>query len=958
MAGGVDKVKVRVRPDLTGFEQTVKKTTNKKRQTIIQAMLDTRAADRELAKLKGSKTYLDLDVRLDGAKKDLTKLKATLDSLKDSRVTIQADRDQAADAVRSLQAQLRGLTGEQRVKIEADTAAAKQHLADLEKLLRDNKRVTVDVQADTKKATQNLKDIERDRQVLIEADLDAVNARRAILTLTRDRILEIKARLDSTQAVAGIKSMMAGLTGMSLLSSWGRSLQGLVSNLPQMAMSLSMLAPMIASVAAVALSALGAIGPLAASIAQLGPGALAGVAGLGAMAASVGVLVVAFKDLDAADAPATAKAFNQVLTETKDRLHDVRLGIQDAFFAGGDDWTGTFQSMVDTLLPGLQSGLGRVGASMGWLTEGVMASLRDGLTGGALDGFLGQTSTMLDRAADGIAGMVTGLTQIGLKGGAVLPAIGDWVTDIGTRFADWAAGADIAGMLERAATQAGHLWDAVKNVGGIIKGLFTSMNTGGGTGLEGLAAALGSIRAVVESPGFQQAMQTIFAGAAAGAKALQAVLGPLGDAFQALAPTIGAALESLAGTFAGVLEGIAGALAQPMVADGIQAALQGISEIAAAIPWDVLGESLGLIGAMIGQIAPLISSLMATLAPMLPVILGAVSAIIPPVVELVQAVLPALASILGVVAGLISALAPIIGALVPVIQALAPVISQIAELIGGRMGSQFQFIANLINSVIVPVIQFLAGIISTVVGVISALMQGDFQGAWNIASSAVSGAVSAIGGFIGGLVSNITGAIGGLVSNVVGTVQGWWSSMTSTVSAGVDSVVSWVTGLPGRILSAFGSIGGLLRNAGSAIIDGFLGGLKSAFEGVKNFVGGIAGWIADHKGPLSYDYTLLQPAGGKIMGGFKDALIVGMKDVEKLVSGFAPTVATSLNVNNASNTNGTIAAPVAAAPVINISFGDVTVRDEQNIRSLADQIGGVVDARLRAQGRLGLQIGG
>jgi hypothetical protein len=124
---------------------------------------------------------------------------------------------------------------------------------------------------------------------------------------------------------------------------------------------------------------------------------------------------------------------------------------------------------------------------------------------------------------------------------------------------------------------------------------------------------------------------------------------------------------------------------------------------------------------------------------------------------------------------------------------------------------------------------------------------------------------------------------------------GIWNSIKGTVGDGVNSVVEWIRGLPGKILGALGDLGGLLASAGRKIIQGFLNGLKDAFKDVQNFVGGIADWIRDHKGPLPVDAKLLTPAGNAIMGGLLDSMAAMKPQVIGFLEGLTDDIANGLN---------------------------------------------------------------
>jgi hypothetical protein len=109
-----------------------------------------------------------------------------------------------------------------------------------------------------------------------------------------------------------------------------------------------------------------------------------------------------------------------------------------------------------------------------------------------------------------------------------------------------------------------------------------------------------------------------------------------------------------------------------------------------------------------------------------------------------------------------------------------------------------------------------------------------------------------------------------------------WQSAASSlggvvqwIRGGWEGVVSFVSGIPGRITGLFSGAGGWLQDAGRAIMDGLLSGLRSAWEKVRSFVSGIGNAIKSLKGPIDYDMRLLIPEGRAIMSGLQRGLAAG-----------------------------------------------------------------------------------
>ena len=205
-----------------------------------------------------------------------------------------------------------------------------------------------------------------------------------------------------------------------------------------------------------------------------------------------------------------------------------------------------------------------------------------------------------------------------------------------------------------------------------------------------------------------------------------------------------------------------------------------------------------------------------------------------------------------------------------------------------------------------------AGVISAVVSAlqgfsIASTAASVAQWALNVAMNAnpVMLVVTAIGALVAALVwfftqtetgrqlwSQFTAFLGSCVDGIIGFFQalpgkigGFFSSAAQFAQNTWNNVVSWFSGLGGRILSAIGNVGNLLYNAGASIISGFLDGLKSMWSNVTGWISGIGDWIKEHKGPPEYDAVMLVNNGRLIMQGFAKGLRSGFDtDVRRTIS--------------------------------------------------------------------------
>lgn len=865
--GYVDRVAVKVWPDTREFDRDMRRTTARRRKTVIQAVLDAAEARAELKKLENTRTVKDLELRTGKAKAKLAELKREMASDQTKTVEITADIRQARTRIAQLRADMTQVSDKDaKVRVRAEVRDAQDRITRLRADLAQIRNHKMEVQAETTKARKELDRLEKDRKVVVQARVESLNARRELIMLARRRIAEIWVRVNTTAAMANIRKVLAGLSGLNLLQRWSDSLVRMFENLPQTVIKITALASALATLVLPAMSALSALAPIGAAINQIAPALLAAVPLFGAVAGSVTVLAMAFTGLTKTSSVA-AKRFKRVLDDVVSRFGKIRTEIQQAFFSSG--FTESFDRLSDVLLPRLREGLTEAAREIG-RAFGVMSdALGEAASDGRLETFFDNWNGSIRASLPGLEAITHGLANLGTVGSEVLPDMAHWITKIGLRFREWTETANIEHLLRNAARQAGFLWDAMKNLGGVIAGVFRAMDTGKSTGLEGFADTLARIREIVWSPGFQVTMRTIFAGAARGAGILADALGPVGESLRQIAPLLGEILATAGGTAASALIGIMRALAQPAAQEGIRAALKAIATMVESVPWDALGAAVGSLGQTVAKIAPLITVLLDALAPLLPDIIDSISSLIPPLIEIVKALLPALVPLLEALVPLIQALAPVIVALAPVLEALAIMFRDTVIPAINGVTEAMRFLT--------PLFVTLGQVIATHVAAVTALLRGDWATAWELAKRTVAIAVS------------------GILSMVRGMMPG----MVAAVATGVVQVALWFQSIPSRATAALRGAGTVLTSAGRAIIQGFWNGMKDTWSKVASWIVGLAGWIAAHKGPLSYDYALLQPAGTAIMAGFRDAMKAGMRDVEALVSEFAPRVAATVTTDSA-----------------------------------------------------------
>jgi tape measure domain-containing protein len=167
----------------------------------------------------------------------------------------------------------------------------------------------------------------------------------------------------------------------------------------------------------------------------------------------------------------------------------------------------------------------------------------------------------------------------------------------------------------------------------------------------------------------------------------------------------------------------------------------------------------------------------------------------------------------------------------------------------------------------------------------------------NFFSSVFSKIKSVVGGVIGWIKSSwmlllgiLTGPIGLAVAYIIKN----WDRIKSGAANVISSVVSFFSGLPGRILRAVGNLGSLLYNSGRNLIQGLLNGAGSLLSKIGSFfLDKVPGWI---KTPFKKALGIASPS--KVFAGFGEnitqGLVNGINGNQNMVSNAAGNMTDSV----------------------------------------------------------------
>lgn len=291
------------------------------------------------------------------------------------------------------------------------------------------------------------------------------------------------------------------------------------------------------------------------------------------------------------------------------------------------------------------------------------------------------------------------------------------------------------------------------------------------------------------------------------------------DVGEVLAGSLADAMVDLAPIIADIAEQLAGVLGEAVVALApiITTLVPVIAQLAS-----MLG---GVLGSVITALTPVFVQLAGIITQLMPIVLQ----LVPPIMSVVTALLP----LIGVIGDLIVQLLP------PLLDLFMAVIEPIAELAGvlaEALAPLLTLVADLLAQYVVPFLSALIGVVGDVI-------------TW---------VLELVGPALGGLVSMLSTVIG-WIANVIGVIADWAASldigaaidtMASAVSDGIDNIVQWFVGLPGRILAVISGLGGRLWDTAVAAIQGFVDGIRSMagriIDTIKEYVtDAVPDWIKD-----------------------------------------------------------------------------------------------------------------
>ena len=689
----------------------------------------------------------------------------------------------------------------------------------------------------------------------------------------------------------------------------GGALAGLMAPLSGVTMGLG-----LAAVGAQAAAAAAGVVQLAAALGDAAGAALVLPAALATVAAVAGTVRVAFSGMGDAFSAALegdTEAFTEALEELSPaaqnvarefqaltpEINDLKSEVQDRFFS---QLQGDLTDMGQALSGPVSYGMKAVAQEAGELASGLAEVLAEAETADVVGQVFATAAASIDLMQPGIEAVAQGLRDLI---GAALPGVGQLATSVGSvaeRFGAWLSEISESGQalawIQQAFEVLRQLGSLLGNLGGIVSEVF-GVASEYGMGLLGTLITLtGQARDFLATAEGQTTLSTLFDSLREVSSALVPVLGALGAALAEIGPHAAAIAVALGPGLAEVVTLLGDAIAAlgpgltdvaSALSDGLAAAGPGVTALAAAF-----GRVLSAVSPLVGVVGELVNAFGGVLA-------SAIDTLMPVVDSLVSAftehLVPRLPGIADGFKRIVAAVEPLIEPLGDVLGAAIAIGSSGLDFVVNSLAVAIEALGVVLYPVIWLVQQFadLIEWLGSLFGeldwtaIFSAIGEA-LVAAWDWAVQATGDAIDSIVTWVSELPGRILLWLAGLAGQLAQWASSAWNSAWEGMRGVVASLLAWVGGIPGQVLSWLGDLGSQLWEWASSAWDSAWDGMKSGVSSILDWVGALPGRIVSALGDLS---GLLFDAGAAILQGFLDGLKSIWDDVTSFVGGIVDWIA-------------------------------------------------------------------
>lgn len=633
---------------------------------------------------------------------------------------------------------------------------------------------------------------------------------------------------------------------------------------------------LVATAAAGAASSLGPlitlVGALASAIGGLAAAVPVFVSGA---AAAIGTLKLGFQGLGDAIAgdeealeklPPAAREVVSAVRGMEPAWESVTRAVQAELW---DGIGGQLTSLASRVLPRLETGLSGVATGFNALASEALSALDSAEAMSALDAVLEHTQAGIEAFAGGIAAWIGGLATLIESTAPLLSDAGAAAARLGERFQAWMLEAQETGrindLIDTMKETLSLLGSLLVNLGSIFSSVFGAANEAGGGLLGTIEELTGRFADWLDTAEGTEALNAFFTSLAKVGAAATPVILALADAFATkLAPKIGEIATGIGPSLETVIERVGDAVGNLDI-DALAEAFGRFLEAASLL----LGPLTGLLNTLI-MISPVLLPILAGVATGIAVFKGLQAVMV--VVTVAQWAWNAAlyANPVVWIIGLIVALIAIVVLLVMHWDTVTAAITASWEFLKEKAVEIWSAITMWIGQKV----EAAKVVIETVWNAIKDFFSTIWESLVELTITQVDAILGVINWF----------------KELPGKVAGWFQGVKDSAIEKLESLVSWVKGIPDMIMGAIGDLGSLLFDAGADILQGLLDGIQSMWSNVQSKFGELTSMIPDIKGPADKDKRLLTPAGEMIMGGLVDGIDRGIPELRRTLEGLTTDI--------------------------------------------------------------------
>lgn len=292
-----------------------------------------------------------------------------------------------------------------------------------------------------------------------------------------------------------------------------------------------------------------------------------------------------------------------------------------------------------------------------------------------------------------------------------------------------------------------------------------------------------------------------------------------------------------------------------------------------------------------------------------------------------------------------------------IIQTVLTIIQTVVTTVWNTIKTVITTVMTAIQTIFSTVWNAIQTIISNIVSGIKALITGNFEGAKNAIATimnTIKSTISTIWNIIKSTVSTVLGAIRGAVTSafngIVNAVKGAMGNVLNTVISGFSNVRNHITGLASQAFTW-----------GRDLVMGIVNGIRSCIGAVADAASSVASKIRSFlhfsvpdEGPLT-DYESWMP---DFMRGLAKGIEKSRSMIQNAVKDVAsdmilnPDVSVGADLSTMGNSNES---PSQNSPVQNISgpliqIQEMSVRNDNDIRKISQELNSMMCAGRRARG--------